>query len=634
MSFSPYYYLSFSLFSFVILFQCVVCIDFTNTKMCDGNMLCTLDCSNCNLCDATTCSIANNCFCPSKKIPGNIPLSQTPQFFTFTFDDSVHETTAFSLMNILNNWLNDPLIVDKANCSLRPTMFAMNHFSDFAYISYLDKIGEVSIHSTTHTSSFATSYNKWKNELTTCYNDIAELAQIIPKGSRAPYLEYNDDYFRVLKELNVAYDYSSVYYAVNYSTTDTLNYWPFTLDFGYPEASIGSTAGVLNKRVPGIWEFPMTGFQYPDGSQYEIMDYTISDTILSDFQRDFDLNYNSNRAPFGLYFHSSYFMTNDLTGDNQEVIQLYAQILRWVASHGNVIFTTPQRIINWMKNPKPFLQTVVLSDFKCPAKTITPSNPCNSGVTKKTCTITGLPWYTCQDQCPSGSFSFNICGSQCPNKLPDIDVNWAYLGTGKTRNYLAPTQYFDITTPESNSNYYNFPGIVTIANPYSGVFDPNTLTIGGNGQFCSKIVITNPSSSEGANGFILSIDGCSVNSNLLSNDGYPVQKYTYNSNGGLLAGFRMIGKNVQFMRNADTTVGRFCMQVDINTFTLDSLLAGVDLYTQTLRCNLGGTTTPCAIFCGNKQVDSGEDSNNCPIDVNNRLCPSRRLLFLQRAGLY
>ena len=638
---TSYYQLSISLFLFLLVLHESSATLFDNTEMCFGNILClkNTNCAVCNLCNSTTCPIAN-CYCPSKKIPGNIPLSQTPQFFILTFDDTVHETTPYSLKTKLDYWLNDPLIVDKAGCSIRPTMFTMNHFSDFAYISYLDKIGEVSIHSTTHTTSFATTYRKWKNELTTDYNDIKELAQVTSKGSRAPYLEYNDDYFKVLNELGVSYDFSSVYYAVSYnlnSVKDQVNWWPFTLDFGFPEVSIGTTAGVLNQRVPGMWEFPMTGFQHADKSEYDIMDMTIGDptTLFNDFKRDFNLNYNSNRAPFGLYFHASYFMNVDKTADNPDVLELYAKILRYVASLNNVIFTTPQKIINWMKNPKPFSQTILLDDFKCPAKSITSANPCNANVPKTICKITGIPWNTCQDECPDGTFSFTICGNQCPNLMPDIDVNWAYVGP-KTRVYPAPTAFFDLITPEVNAKYYHFPGTATINDPVvNGTESSSTGLFGVNGNFCTEIVITNPSNDEGATGFILTVEGCAINSNLTSYYGYPVQKYTSGSGSSAVAGFRMIGKNVQFMRITDTTIGMICMSVNKgvkNTFKISSLKTGVDLYNQTLRCDFGSPTFPCTIFCGNKVKNTGENSQNCPIDTTSRSCPTSRLLFLEKLG--
>lgn len=622
------FFISSLLLSILLLFcsNPTLALDFSQTKLCSGNVLCTLDCSNCNLCSPDVCSLENNCFCPSKKIPGNIPLDQTPQFFFLTFDDSVQETHAMNLLTKLNHWRQNPLIKDKNGCSVRPTIYSMNIFSDFGFISYLDKIGEVSLHSTTHTTSFQSDLRKFRNEMYNLYSDLAELSQVIPKGSRAPYLQTNDNYFSVLKELNIKYDSSSVYYAKNYNPGNVsaqVNWWPFTLDFGYPEMSIGYTSALdLKNRVPGLWEFPMIGYQYQNGDQYEAMDYTISPTFMDDFKRDFETNYNTNRAPLGIYFHAYYFVNDEWTGDNVQLLQVYSELLQWVVSHDNVLFATPSRVINWIKDPKPFSETILSPDFACPSPSITPENPCNEGVSKKTCTINNLALNTCQDQCPTGSFSFNICGDKCPDQRPDIDVVWKYED-GKPRTYLPPALYFDPVTRESNQNYFRFDGKVDISWPINGTMDPNTGKFGLNGWFCANLIINNPNSFEGATGLILTVDSCSVNSRFTSFYGYPVQLFNQDS----FTGFRMIGKNIQIMKYTAITAASFCMAVNengVDSFDMSYLKAGVDLFNQTLTCDLEGNN-PCQVRCGNKILDSGESSTNCPVDVQ-RTCPRSRLL--------
>ena len=565
-----------------------------------------------NLCTSTSCKISDNCYCASKKIPGNIPLAQTPQFFSFTFNDSVHEFTAYSLKTKLDYWMKNDALKDKNGCQIKPTILSMNHFSDFSFISYLEKIGEISIHSDTHTSSFTSSYRKWKNELTTCYNDIIELAQVKPKGARAPYLETNDAYFNVLKELGLSYDTSAAYFARSYNpgkTAAQVNCWPFTLDFLYPEESIGySSAMVLKERHPGIWQVPMIGFQYKNGTEYEIMDYTISKTFVADFKRDFESNYKSNRAPLGLYFHSYYFMDEDETLEETTKLAKITELLQFVMSHENVLYATPQRIINWMKNPKPFAETKKMAEFQCPDAKLFASNPCKEGVFKKDCKMKNLLWYNCQDLCEDGTYTFNICGDQCPNTLPDLNVAWTY-DSGKKRTYPAPVEYFDSVIPESNAKYPHFTGSVTIEEPFEGTYNPSTGLFGKNGRFCSKIVLENKNEFKGVNGFILTIDGFPSTSKMTSIDGYQTT--------GISGGFRMIGKNVQIMRFTSATVGKLCMNVNVNganTFKLSNLKTGVDFYEQTLSCELGGSTTPCSVFCGNKKQDAGETKANCPVD--------------------
>lgn len=81
------------------------------------------------------------------------------------------------------------------------------------------------------------------------------------------------------------------------------------------------------------------------------------------------------------------------------------------------------------------------------------------------------------------------------------------------------------------------------------------------------------------------------------------------------------------MKYTAITAASFCMAVNengVDSFDMSYLKAGVDLFNQTLTCDLEGNN-PCQVRCGNKILDSGESSTNCPVDVQ-RTCPRSRLL--------
>ena len=74
-------------------------------------------------CNPTTCKLPN-CYCPSFNIPGNLPLSKTPQFIYMTLDDSMFEED-FIRMNRYNWILNNPLIKDSLGCTVKLSWYAM-----------------------------------------------------------------------------------------------------------------------------------------------------------------------------------------------------------------------------------------------------------------------------------------------------------------------------------------------------------------------------------------------------------------------------------------------------------------------------------------------------------------------------
>ena len=147
---------------------------------------------------------SSNCQCGSKSIPGNgdISLIEIPQFVFFTIDDAVVEETNYSILDRVEVHRKNKNIRDANNCPIRPTIYALSKNSDFSLISYFEKIGSVSLHTVTHTTDFDTIYQKWRNELETCYTDIKELATVQNiYGSRAPYLNCNDNYYKVLNNI-------------------------------------------------------------------------------------------------------------------------------------------------------------------------------------------------------------------------------------------------------------------------------------------------------------------------------------------------------------------------------------------------------------------------------------------------
>ena len=80
------------------------------------------------LMSTTTCNSLNcklpNCYCPSMNIPGNLALSDTPQFVFFTLDDSMYEYDFNNMKNY--SWiLNNPSIKDSLGCTLKLSYYAM-----------------------------------------------------------------------------------------------------------------------------------------------------------------------------------------------------------------------------------------------------------------------------------------------------------------------------------------------------------------------------------------------------------------------------------------------------------------------------------------------------------------------------
>lgn len=129
------------------------------------------------------------------------------------------------------------------------------------------------------------------------------------QGLRVPFLKigWNRQYL-MMKEFGFVYDSSIVAPAF---TNPPL--WPYTLDFKIPHDCIGNN-NCPSRSYPDVWEMVM--------NQMEIDDVTCvyadqcppslnGDDIFHMFIHNFKRHYSSNRAPMGLYFHSSWFNRQD-----------------------------------------------------------------------------------------------------------------------------------------------------------------------------------------------------------------------------------------------------------------------------------------------------------------------------------
>ena len=285
-------------FNYVILIILALSIKTKAFIFCNGILCDSSACSNCNLCNENNCKIEDNCKCPSKRIPGNLPLSDTPQFITLSFDDIPEFETLYDITKTVFPLQKNMKIRDSLGCAIRPTVFAQSLTADFALAAYFQKLGiEVALHTVTHTTGLTTNFETWKAEISTCYNDFLKLSSIKEiSGFRAPYLETNDNMYSAMSEIPLLYDSSHTFYGLSWHKNESpeaqMNYWPHTLDFGFPEPGTCYSGGCPEKAYPGIWEVYMIGYHNKDGNEHVIMDYDYEDinTLIDDLKRDIKKN--------------------------------------------------------------------------------------------------------------------------------------------------------------------------------------------------------------------------------------------------------------------------------------------------------------------------------------------------------
>ena len=122
---------------------------------------------------------------------------------------------------------------------------------------------------------------------------------------RAPFLRLGwNRQFLMMHEFGFRYDASMV------APLSDPPIWPYSMDHRPPHKCMGTKQRCPSRAYPGLWELPL--------NQLSIEDFTCAmvdscppqlsgEDIYRMLAMNFKRHYNSNRAPYGLYFHAAWF---------------------------------------------------------------------------------------------------------------------------------------------------------------------------------------------------------------------------------------------------------------------------------------------------------------------------------------
>lgn len=136
-------------------------------------------------------------------------------------------------------------------------------------------------------------------------NKFAHIRMEDLRGMRVPFLRVGwNRQFLMMKEFGFVYD-SSMIAPFTYPPL-----WPYTLDYKMPHECVGKNQSCPSRSYPGIWEMVMNQLEAEDftcamvdSCPYLNSEHDVFNLLMHNFKR----HYISNRAPYGLYFHSTWF---------------------------------------------------------------------------------------------------------------------------------------------------------------------------------------------------------------------------------------------------------------------------------------------------------------------------------------
>ena len=232
-----------------------------------------------------------------------------------------------------------------------------------------------------------------------CGMDVADV-----HGFRTPNLDFVQDTFNNLRTLMDGGKYITLWDSsitegnTNPFVAGTSEYganfiFPYTMDNGVQQ-DCAASGGKCDPTVknPGLWEIPMW-FLYDgetaigDGMDPDPPTGTVQDMLKTNF----DLHYNGNRAPFGIFLHGGVWLP-----PHGQALQEWMQDT--IKNYDDVYFVTVKQLIDWMRDP------VVASEYKLPSCFTGNSclDPQKEGSVTPGCIYGSLDPKTCKCDCYAG----------------------------------------------------------------------------------------------------------------------------------------------------------------------------------------------------------------------------------------
>uniref|UniRef100_A0A6P7H284 Uncharacterized protein LOC114345178 isoform X1 n=2 Tax=Diabrotica virgifera virgifera TaxID=50390 RepID=A0A6P7H284_DIAVI len=313
-------------------------------------------------CNPKKCSLPD-CFCSENgtKIPGNLQPSVIPQMIMLTFDDAVNDDN----WDLYSRVLFSKFYQNPNKCPIKATFFISHQYNNYQYTQKLWNEGhEIAIHSITHRGpedwwTYNATIEDWFDEMVGQANILNRFSKVRMediKGMRVPFLRIGwNRQFLMMKEFGFVYDSSMV---VPFSNPPL---WPYTMDYKMPHRCVGSKQLCPSRSYHNIWELPMNQLEageftcaMVDSCPSTMTGNEVYELLMHNFRR----HYLSNRAPFGLYFHSAWFK-------NSSYLSAFQKFLSDVLKQTDVWFVTNWQAIEWIKRPRTLDKIHTFEPWSC-----------------------------------------------------------------------------------------------------------------------------------------------------------------------------------------------------------------------------------------------------------------------------
>ncbi|XP_021955957.1 chitin deacetylase 7 [Folsomia candida] len=302
-------------------------------------------------CDVDACQLPS-CRCSSQTPPGNLIGPNVPQMVFLTFDDAITVSNHPFYEEVLFNRIN------QNGAKIAATFFITHEYSNYSLVHDLWARGhDIALHSITHVSD--TGYwanlneSMWRAEIVAQKQQLSTFASVplaYIKGVRAPFLQVGGNpMYSALVGGGFEWDCSRPT-----QNQRIPGLWPYTNDYASTQDCQIPTCP--DEAFPGFWTFPMIDLigddQFPCAMVDECTPVPMTQAATYNLlMRNFENQYNGNRAPFGVFTHAAWLVG---PADRPEFAQRkagYIQFLDEILAMPNVYIVGISQAMEWMKTP-------------------------------------------------------------------------------------------------------------------------------------------------------------------------------------------------------------------------------------------------------------------------------------------
>ena len=284
-----------------------------------------------------------DCMCRSLNPPSHLGNVGAPQIIYIAIDSKIDGNSYAQLKEIFSGSRKNP-----NGCPISGTVFVP---SSGNYPPYVEALQSNGVRVACRGGTYRGVYSGWalRSKVSEELKSVRSSSSYASGWRGLANLAPTDDVFQTLVDETIKYDSSVI-------SGDFETPWPYTLDFGLGDKCAVRQNTCPSGRYPGLWEIPVKPLEMPRSVSSSVCTFpdTCPDTVNSAhfikelLHLNFRRHYHSNRSPFGINLHDTWFANSQ----KKNSLDGLAQFLDDVLVNDDVVVLSIEQMLGWVSSPE------------------------------------------------------------------------------------------------------------------------------------------------------------------------------------------------------------------------------------------------------------------------------------------